>query len=321
LAVLVILAAGLIYTQMRRSSRNDPYRPPTEHERVIRERVNTHVSTIAGTIGERNHGHAGELAEAAKYIEGVLSESGYIVTRQPYDVHGVTVANVEAELAGGSLRNELVVIGAHYDSVIGSPGANDNASGVGALLEIARLLANNVHARTVRFVAFTNEEPPFFQTEDMGSVRYAQRSRRRNEQIVAMLALETIGYYSEVKGSQSYPFPLSAFYPDRADFIGFVGNVSSRHLIRRAVEAFRKHTDFPAESTAAPGWMTGIGWSDHWSFWQEGYPALMVTDTALFRYDYYHSAEDTPEKIDYERLGRVVAGLAGVVAELAGGAE
>jgi Zn-dependent M28 family amino/carboxypeptidase len=183
---------------------------------------------------------------------------------------------------------------------------------------MARLLGSQRLARTVRLVAFVNEEPPFFLTGDMGSRFYARRSRERSEKIVAMFSLETIGYYSDAKGSQHYPFPFSLFYPNTANFIGFVSNISSRDLVRQSIASFRQHTAFPSQGAAAPGWMTGIGWSDHWSFWREGYPAIMVTDTALFRYAHYHTPEDTPDKIDYARTARVILGLARVIAELAG---
>jgi hypothetical protein len=146
---------------------------------------------------------------------------------------------------------------------------------------------------------------------------YARRARQRNERIVAMLSLETVGYYSDAPQSQHYPFPLSWFYPSTGDFIGFVGNIGSRQLVRRALGAFRRTTPFPSEGAALPGGMTGVDWSDQWSFWHEGYPALMVTDTALYRYKHYHGQRDTPDKLDYDRLARVVTGLGRVVAELA----
>jgi hypothetical protein len=132
-----------------------------------------------------------------------------------------------------------------------------------------------------------------------------------------MLSLETIGFFSDVAGSQHYPFPFGLLYPRTGNFIAFVGNIASRALVRRSIAAFRQHTAFPSEGVAAPGWMTGIGWSDHWAFWQEGYPAVMVTDTALFRYAPYHTHADTPVQINYERMARVVAGLARVITALA----
>jgi hypothetical protein len=169
----------------------------------------------------------------------------------------------------------------------------------------------------VRFVFFVNEEPPFFMTSDMGSLRYARRCRDRGERIVAMLSLETMGCFSDEEGSQRYPFPFSLLYPSRGNFIAFVGNLASRRLVRLAVGSFRRHASIPSEGAAAPGWITGIGWSDHWSFWKQGYPAVMVTDTALFRYEHYHTSLDTPDRVQYGQLARVVAGLEKVIVDLA----
>jgi len=302
---------------MPHRSYSGPFRPLSDEEAVLRDRLRAHVSVLAGDIGERNVWRSRALEASARHVERGLGDLGYLVTVQEFDVQGVTVKNLEAERKGNSVPEEVVVVGAHYDSIIGSPGANDNASGVAGVLEMARLLADQPLPRTVRFVAFVNEEPPFFQTDDMGSRVYASRARRRGERIVAMLSIETIGYYSEETGSQHYPFPLSLVYPNTANFIGFVGNHASRDLVRRAIGTFRTRTDFPSEGITAPEWITGIGWSDHASFWKEGYAALMITDTALFRYRHYHTPEDTPDKIDYTRMARVVMGIARVVAELA----
>lgn len=291
--------------------------PLSPEETEVRDRVRRHVGTLAGKIGERNLWRHARLQAAADYIGRTLRGEGYAVAGQEYTVEGKTVQNLEVVKSGAGNPGETVVVGAHYDSVFGSPGANDNASGAAALLEIARILKEKPLARTVRFVFFTNEEPPFFKSSLMGSRIYAARARQRGEKIVAMLSLETIGFYSDAAHSQRYPFPLSLFYPHTGNFIGFVGNIKSRELVRRAVGAFRRTTPFPSEGAAVPGWLTGVDWSDQWSFWQEGYQALMVTDTALFRYPYYHAPEDTPERLDYDRMARVVAGLARVVVELA----
>ena len=316
---MIVLLTIICLLSMADTSHSNPKQSTSGGDRTLRDSLENHVSTLAGDIGERNIWHARELDAAARYIERSLSEMGYKVLRQEFDVRGVTVANVEAELTGSANPDKIIVVGGHYDSVQGCPGANDNATGVASLLEIARLLVNTDPSHTIRFVAFVNEEPPFFQTRDMGSQRYAARSRERSEKITAMFSLETMGYYSDEPGSQQYPFPLNFFHPNTANFVGFVGNVSSRRLVSRAVKAFRKHSDFPAESTAAPGWISGIGWSDHRAFWEEGYPAIMVTDTALFRYAHYHTLSDTPDKIDYDSLARVTRGLALVVSEMAGG--
>ncbi len=290
----------------------------SKDETDLRNRLKEHVWALAGEIGERNLWRLEALKASANYIEQRLREAGYKVASQNYSVAGNTVRNLEARLPGTVQADDIIVVGAHYDSIIGSPGANDNATGTAALIEIARLLARRRPARSMRFVAFVNEEPPFFQTDDMGSRVYARRARQDGEKIVAMVSLETIGYFSDAQGSQWYAFPFNLLsYPRTANFIGFVGNIASRGLVRQSVESFLRHAAFPAESVAAPGWLMGIGWSDHWSFWKEGYPAIMVTDTALFRYRHYHSMTDTPDKIDYPRMARVTAGVARVVLDLA----
>jgi len=271
------------------------------------------VDELAGRIGERNVTRPKALEDAARHLEKTFEGFGLQARRQGFRVGSVECSNIEVEIAGGS---EIVVVGAHYDSVIGAPGANDNASGVAALLALSRAFAKSRPKRTLRFVAFVNEEPPHFQTDDMGSLRYARRSRERGEQIVAMLSLETMGCYSDLEGSQSYPPPIGLFYPSTGNFIRFVSNPGSRRLLHDVVGNFRSHTEFPSEGAALPSILPGIGWSDHWSFWQAGYPAVMVTDTAPFRYPHYHTASDTPDKVDYPKLARVVAGIERVVRHL-----
>ena len=289
----------------------------TPIEAELRSLLAGHVERLAGTIGERNVWRYRGLVEAAAYIESVLQVLGHQVESQSYEVSGREVRNLAVELPGAERPGEIVLVGAHYDSVLRSPGANDNATGVAAVLELARLFAGRRLPRTLRLVAFVNEEPPFFRTPQMGSVRYARRCSERGERIVAMLCLETIGCYSMERGSQSYPFPLGWFFPSRGDFVGFVANLTSRALLRRSLGAFRRRSTFRCEGVTAPGWIPGIGWSDHWAFWQFGYKAVMVTDTALFRYAHYHQPEDTPDKVDFEGTAQVVAGLAQVVEDLA----
>jgi Zn-dependent M28 family amino/carboxypeptidase len=224
---------------------------------------------------------------------------------------------LEVELIGDSLPREIVVVGAHYDSVLDCPAANDNGTGVAALLSLARRFSGRTADRTLRFVAFVNEEPPYFQTEEMGSWVYAKQCRKQNEAVTAMLSLETIGYYSDQPDTQQYPAPFGLLYPSTGNFVAFVGNIGSGDLVRQAVGSFRQHEPFPSEGGALPEFTPGIGFSDHWSFWQEGYPALMVTDTAPFRYPYYHTPEDTADKVDFERTARVVRGLEKVIVDLA----
>lgn len=308
----------MISTTMPNSSYSGPFHPLSEEETTVRNRLEQHVRMLADEIGERNIWHPKGLQASVHFISQILGDMGYDVEIQEYMVQGIPVKNLEAKLIGSSFPEEIIVVGAHYDSVIGCPGANDNASGVAGLLEVARLLATRELPRTVRFVAFVNEEPPFFLTDDMGSHVYATQARQRGDRIVGMLSIETIGYYSEDPGTQQYPFPFRFFYPTTANFIGFVANTASRDLLFQTIASFRDHTPFPSEGIAAPEWVTGVGWSDHWSFWRQGYPAVMVTDTALFRYVHYHTADDTPDKIDYARMARVVTGISRVVADLAG---
>jgi len=290
-----------------------------EPERSGADALRHDVQTLAGTIGERNVWRPAALALAATYIANRFRSAGLDVRAQTYEAAGQRVENIEAVLPGTSKGQEAVVVGAHYDSVRGSPGANDNATGVAAVLELGRRLAGRPHPRTVRFVAFVNEEPPFFQTPLMGSLVYARAARERGDRVVAMLSLETMGYYSDARNSQKYPAPIANLYPDTGDFIGFVSNLQSARLLLRTRRAFRARTSFPFRSAAVPASIPGVGWSDHWSFWQAGYPAVMVTDTAPYRYPWYHTAHDTPDKISFDRLAQVVDGLENVVTVLAGG--
>jgi len=272
---------------------------------------------LAGTIGERNLWSYGALERAAQYISTQLTTSGCTARRQTFDLAKLPLSNVEAVLEGTGRAAEVVVIGAHYDTVVGCPGANDNASGVAAVLELAQRFAGRSQPRTIRFVAFVNEEPPFFQTAHMGSAVYANAAKSRRDRIVGMLSLETMGYYSEENGSQRYPAAIAGLYPDVGNFIGFVSNLASVRLLLRARRAFRRRTSFPLQSAAVPAAIPGVGWSDHWAFWQAGYPAMMVTDTAPFRYPWYHTADDTPDKLDYDRLAHVVDGLEAVIESIA----
>jgi len=314
---LLILSGIWFVTGMPGRSWTGPLPPLTDREQLIRDNLRRHVAALAGRIGERNVWRPEAMNAAAGYIHKTLEGAGYRVDLQAFTSRGMTVNNLEAVLPGHDAADEIIVVGAHYDTVADCPGANDNTSGVAAMLELARLLAGSTLSRSVRFVAFANEEAPFFYGEEMGSNRYAMRAQAQGERIEAMLSLETLGYYTDEPGTQNYPFPFSWFYPDTGNFVGFVGNLSSRSLVRQAIGAFRASTAFPSEGVAAPSGIDGIHWSDHWSFWEAGYPAIMVTDTAPFRYPHYHAATDTPQRLDYTGLARVTGGLAEVVAVLA----
>lgn len=283
----------------------------------LEARLRRHVFALAGDIGERHIWRFPALRAAAEYIRGEWESVGFQVSAQGYEADGRWCENLEITLPGADRPDEIILAGAHYDTVSGSPGADDNASGVAGLIEIARLLRDARLQSTVRLVAFVNEEPPFFYFGRMGSGVYARAARRRGDDIKVMLSLEMLGCYRDEAGSQAYPPLLGRFYPDRGNFIAFVSNLRSRRQLRRAVAAFKACSAFPCESLASPAIVPGVSWSDQLSFWRAGYPALMVTDTAFYRNRHYHSPLDTPEKLGYAEMARVVDGLAGTLAVLA----
>jgi hypothetical protein len=299
--------------------------PLCPREVALREELRADVQMLAGQIGERNMARYPQLNAAADFIETSFARAGLQPRRDSYELHGRACHNIEAQIRGSS--SQIVLVGAHYDSVFGAPGANDNGSGIAAVLALTRRFAGKEPERrltqapykTLRFVAFVNEEPPYFQTSQMGSFVYASRCKRRGDQIIAMISLETIGYFSDTPHSQTYPSPgLGFFYPTTANFIGFVGNTHSRSLVHRVVKLFRQQQKLPSQGAALPSFIPGVSWSDHWSFWQHGYPAIMVTDTAPFRYRHYHEPTDTPDKLDYDRFALVVSGMEKVIADLIG---
>lgn len=281
------------------------------------ENLRRHVYELAEIIGERNVFRPEALHAAEAYIRRIWQEQGYEVKAQSYHARDVLSSNLEISRESSGGEGSILLIGAHYDSVIGSPGANDNASGVAVLLELSRLLSAVEPARTIRFVAFVNEEPPFFFSRSQGSMVYSRAAKQHGDDICLMVSLETMGYFRDEPGSQRYPPLFRFFFPSRANFIAFVSNFRSRRKQRQLVEAFRASSDFPVEQVATFGLIPGVGWSDHLSFWLRGYHALMVTDTAFYRYPYYHSAGDTAEKLDYPRLARVTEGLFEAVRQFA----
>jgi hypothetical protein len=322
LVLMLAAAYGALHytTGVPGRSHSGPLPPLTEEERALAGALKRHIETIAAR--EHNLRHYDELEKVARYIEGRLSSYGYSVGRQEFFFDDSPVRNIDVaiEPRADIVDPEVIVVGAHYDSGVGTPGANDNGSGVAAVIELARLLRDLAGSgtRRIRLVLFVNEEPPYFKTEDMGSLLYARSLKQRNERVVAMYSLETIGFYSNEPGSQRYPAPFNLIFPDRGDFVAFVGTPYARALVWETIRSFRSHTAFPSIGGVAPDSVPGIDWSDHWAFEQVGFPAMMVTDTAPFRYPYYHTAQDTPDKLDYDRLARVMDGLDRVLGELAG---
>ena len=283
----------------------------------VRDRLEAIVRVLADTIGPRTLRAPVSLNAAADFITRSFESSGHVVTFHSYEVQGVTVRNIIAERRGNELPDRVLIVGAHYDTAEGTPGADDNASGVAVLLELARLHAKTPLRKTVRFVAFTLEEPPFFRSRHMGSRVFARSLKAKEEQVDAMISLEMLGYFSNKEGSQSFPlFWLRWMFPTRGNFITVVSNSASTWLQDTVQDALQANMTLPVETFTGPWWLPGVDLSDHGSFWKEGYPAVMLTDTAFYRNPHYHEATDVPETLDYGAMAELVQGMSGVVVAL-----
>lgn len=283
---------------------------------ALPQRLKSHVYKLAYEIGDRSIFKYEKLNEAARYIAQQFSSFGYSVEFQEYSVSGKVSRNIIATKKGGQRQKEIIIVAAHYDTCF-NPGADDNASGISCLLELARFASDKQTNRSIKFIAFVNEEPPFFKTEDMGSRRYVKAAKIRKEDIKGAIILETIGYYSDKPFSQSYPLLFGLFYPNKASFIAVVGNFSSRKFVRKIVSSFKKKIAFPIESVVTFGFIPGVDFSDNWSFWKEKYPAVMITDTAFYRNPNYHTNHDTYDTLNYQNMAAVTEGFGAVLADIA----
>lgn len=294
--------------------------PPalTDSTRALSARLETHVRAVASRPHNLDYPEA--LEASAGYIETTLAELGYSPRAQVYRVGNAEVRNIEVviePIPTAGKPTQTFVIGAHYDAPDDSPGANDNGTGVAALLELARSLKDTANSQRLRLVFFVNEEQPYAKTADMGSYQHAKALRERGECVSGMIALETLGHFSTQPGSQRFPFPFGLLFPDIGNFVAFVGMPRGRSLVGACVKTFREHTAFAAIGGVAPAFIEGIDLSDHWAYNHFGFPACMVTDTAPFRNPFYHTPFDTPDTVDYPNLARVTAGLHTMISHLA----
>lgn len=312
------LVAGM--TWMPGASQHGARPPMTVEQQARQERLRGDVTHLATSIGERNMRLPGKLEDAGAYVEQQLAAAGWSVTSMPYLCRGVTVRNLVAEKRGVGRPDEIVLLGAHYDSVERSGGADDNASGVAVLLETARALQPRRLQRTVRLVAFVNEEPPWFRGPMMGSRVAARQFAERGDRLLQVLVLDAVGYFCD-DGCQRYPPLLDWFLPATGDFVAFVARTGDWLQLREVVGLFRTHATLPSEGLAAPRWVPGIDYSDHAEFWNAGYPGILITDAPTYRNDNYHRQSDTVDTVDFERLTRVADGVVEVVAGLAGTPE
>ena len=284
----------------------------------IKKALETDVAYLQN-LGPRNSVNSetyAKLLECEGWIKQRWQSLGYLVKAQTFRLEGREYSNLEIELPGRVFPSEIIIVSAQYDTLPDSPGANNNGSGVAILLSLSGLLRNLTPGRTLRLVNFVNEEDPFFHTEMMGSYVYAKRSRELNENIRVMLSLDALGIYTDKPGSQKLPFPFSLIYPNRGNFLSFIGDFRSRKHMGDVTKGFSKGSSFPIEAGVVPKWVKGAAWSDHVSFWKFGYPGIMVTDTGGFRSDYHTTKEDTMEKLNFEAMSRIVLGMYCSIVEL-----
>ena len=315
LIVALVVVAALFYPLVKIKMSASVIHPetrfiPASSEKALYE----HVHALSVAIGPRSIQEYGKIREAERYILMFLEGKGIPFALQGYDHEGKRYNNIIVTLEGSSHREESVIIGAHYDTVSGTPGADDNASAVAVLLELCRDLKDYRPERTLRMIFFVLEEPPSFMTPVMGSHVYAQQALDRGENIHAMISLEMLGYFNETEGSQAYPVPgMRWLFRDRGDFIGVVGNIHSRELTLAVAETLKAGSTLPVEHLVALPFILGVGSSDHGPFWKMGFPAVMVTDTAFYRNPNYHSARDTIETLRFDKMSQLVCGMVHVV--------
>jgi Zn-dependent M28 family amino/carboxypeptidase len=309
--VLLLVVAWFWLTQPLLSSPQ-----PNGVRTVDPARLEAHVRKLSIELSPRDIGHLENLDRAAVYIAGELAQAGGSVSEQGYRVEGNSYRNIIARF--GPDTAERIVVGAHYDAFEALPGADDNASGMAGLIELARLLGRQAPAIRVDLVAFSTEEPPYFRTTGMGSSVHATALSKDNVNVRAMLSLEMIGYFSDAKGSQHFPIGvLAALYPSTGNFISVVGRTSDGLLVRRVKSAMSGASPLPVHSISAPSLLPGVDFSDQLNYWEADYNAVMITDTAFYRNRNYHTKHDTAEKLDYKRMAMVVEGVYAAVNDLA----
>jgi Zn-dependent M28 family amino/carboxypeptidase len=322
IAILMMLYGAFVFLylciSMPGQSLSSPPPKLTNFQKELSIRLQEHVWQLAGVIGERHYGEKQDAYnKAAEYIATAFKQNGLV----PYeDEFGdkLQYRNIVAEHYGTTFSDEVIVIGAHYDSVWGSPGADDNASGVAVMLEVAKELKKIELNRTIRFVAFANKEYPSFLTDNMGSLFHVKRSHDRGDNIIAMISFEMLGYYSEEANSQHYPALFQWLYPDTANFVAFVGDFNSRSFLRKSIKAFRESKQFPSEGISIPEVLVpNVRRSDHAAFWKHNIPAFMVTDTMRYRNYNFHNSKDLPNSLNYEYMARVASGLITMIEKLA----
>ena len=308
----ILLASSSVAAGCMHRSPGTLYESSTEplsvHQSRLCEEMRHDVEELSVNIGPRHAGRTlSNVLAAERWIMDQIKASGVELRRDEVDIGGRSVANIEASFPGVEHPDEIIVLGAHYDTVFGSPGANDNASGVAMLLATARRLGDAPLGRTVRIVFFVNEEYPFSGGIQMGSRLYAERCRARGDNIVAMIGVDSVGYYTSAPGSQNYPAFIGALFPSKGNFIAFGSNRDNQQLLDHVIAIFQEQCRFPAIGVATD--MKAVGRSDHASFWWQGYPAIFMSDTSEYRDPNYHRPTDTADQLNYDELARLADGF------------
>ena len=297
--------------------------PSSERDSLLQARLRQHVDMLAGVIGPRHVHRPGTTEATTAYIEKQIAEIGRVPRRERFDAGPMEVANLIVECTGTKRPDEVIILGAHYDTDPATPGADDNASAVAMLIEVVRMLRDVEFKRTVRFIAFACEEVPHFYTDTMGSQVHAQGCRARGECIVGMICLEMVGYFTDAANSQGVPPGIPKvvrwLFPKRGNFLASVGNMKSIPLVIGFRSGFKRASRLPLFSIALPERIREIRLSDNGPFWDAGYPALMITDTSFLRNPHYHLPSDTIETLDFERLAQGTLGVAGAIKHLGHG--
>ncbi len=288
-----------------------PFRSKPSDTQVSAARLEGHVRTLSEDFIPRDASHIGNTKRTADYIERQFHSLGAgTVSDQWYSIGQRRYRNVSLLLGSNDPAIPRIIVGAHYDAYGHDPGADDNASGVAGMIELARLFAADPIETPIEFVGYPNEEPPYFATHDMGSSRHAVAMKKEGRNCRYMIALEMIGYFDDRRGTQDYPLGLlHLYYPSRGNYITVVGNLQERSLIRRFKQGMRGTTPLPVHSISGPAAIPGLDFSDHRNYWREGYPAIMITDTAFYRNKHYHTPEDTADRLDFSRMAMVVVGV------------
>jgi hypothetical protein len=315
--IILMVLAGILSAAFIRHNLFKKDMTPKEPLPVNKDRLYTDIAFLTSLTPARNAFNLASLNKSAAYIHQEFRKISSRVIYQTFRVGHREYKNIICTV--GPENGERIVVGAHYDVCGDQPGADDNASGVAGLLEIARQVNEQKPELKYRidFVAYALEEPPYFKTDEMGSAVHAKSLAEAGVKLRGMVCLEMIGYYSEQKNSQDYPVAaLKAIYPNKGNFISVVGNMGQGSMVKHLKKYMQAGSHIDVQSLTAPASVPGVDFSDHLNYWRYNYPAVMITNTAFFRNPHYHLESDTIETLDFDKMAEVVKGVYWAVVHL-----